>query len=202
MSSLKRFFDEYKSDEGRATYKHKHYQRIYEEHLSRFIDEPVTLVELGIGYGGSLQMWRSFLGSKCSIIGIDKHGQLCFEDNQIHCIASDECNISSLGLKDIDIFIDDGSHICSNQINTLNSMFPMIKPGGVYIVEDTHTSYREDYGGGYNKPGTLIQYCKSLIESLHHQEDERIEFPSFIQSIDSIQFYRTMVIIRKCEAPT
>jgi len=202
LNELKRFFDNYESNEGRPTYKHKHYQRIYEEHLARFIDKPITLVEIGIGYGGSLQMWKSFLGSQCSIIGIDKHDHLCFEDTQIHCIASDEANILSLGLKDIDIFIDDGSHICSNQINTLNSMFPMIKHGGVYIVEDTHTSYREDYGGGYNKPGTFIQYCKSLIDSLHHQEDERIESPSFIQSIDSIQFYRTMVIIRKCEAPT
>jgi len=43
----------------------------FEPLLGAFVDRPVTLVEVGVLHGGSLFMWRAFLGSKARIIGID-----------------------------------------------------------------------------------------------------------------------------------
>ena len=48
---------------------------------------------------------------------------------------------------ELDIIIDDGSHINEHVIRTFQYLFPKLKPGGIYVVEDTQTSYRQDYGG-------------------------------------------------------
>jgi hypothetical protein len=39
--------------------------------------------------------------------------------------------------------------------------------GGVYLCEDTHTSYWPDFGGGLRKEGTFIERTKGLIDSIH-----------------------------------
>lgn len=179
------------------TYKHKSYQEIYEDKLKRFVGKPTTLVELGIGYGGSLQMWKSFLGEDSKIIGIDKNESCCFSEGQIESINCDESDIHSLDIKSFDVFIDDGSHICSNQIKTLEHFFPKMNIGGLYFCEDVHTSYRQEYGGGYKKENTFIEYCKNIIDGLHNKESESIKTVDFINSIKSIEFFRTMVVLSK-----
>lgn len=37
--------------------------------------------------------------------------------------------------------IDDGSHLPANQLNSLGTLFPLLEPGGVYVIEDVETSY-------------------------------------------------------------
>ena len=66
-----------------------------------------------------------------------------------------------------DIIIDDGSHLASDQIGSLLHLWPHLKPGGYYIVEDTHTSYLSDYGMGLGQPGTAIELLKSVVDDVH-----------------------------------
>ncbi|MDZ7817326.1 MAG: hypothetical protein U5K55_01380 [Aliarcobacter sp.] len=37
------------------------------------------------------------------------------------------------------------------QINTFEELFDHIDKNGIYLCEDIHTSYLEEYGGGYKK---------------------------------------------------
>ena len=46
-----------------------------------------------------------------------------------------------------DIIVEDGGHYMKQQIVSLNELWPAIKPGGMYFVEDTLTSYQAAYGG-------------------------------------------------------
>src|SRR3954451_14611077 len=66
---LERYFDA--QVEGPGIWKWRHYFPIYERHLSRFRGQAVHLVEIGVFSGGSLPMWREYLGPRSRITGID-----------------------------------------------------------------------------------------------------------------------------------
>ena len=203
MIELTTYFDDYNIPRGKATYKHKSYAYIYENLLSPFRNTKVTLVELGVSHGGSLQMWKTWLGPQSIIFGLDKEDRLLYEESQIKCFLIDSSKQEDLQrlssfIPQLDIFIDDGGHVNSEQIAVFETVFPLLNPGGLYFCEDVHTSYREtSYGGGYLKPGTFMEYCKTLSDSLNHLEDTRIPVNKFINEINSIFFYRSMVVIRK-----
>src|SRR5882757_9979464 len=60
-----------------------------------------------------------------------------------------------------DIIIDDGSHVNEHMIDTFKILFPLLKDGGVYVVEDTQTSYWPEFGGDSEKlenPKTILSY--------------------------------------------
>src|SRR5688572_2278160 len=56
---------------GNVINKWKHYFEIYERHFARFRDRDVTLLEIGVSGGGSLELWRGYFGSKARIVGLD-----------------------------------------------------------------------------------------------------------------------------------
>ena len=47
---------------GPLVVKYRHYFDVYERHLSRFRGRRFKLLEVGIAYGGSVRMWRAWLG--------------------------------------------------------------------------------------------------------------------------------------------
>src|SRR5436190_1106901 len=61
----------YYRHQGRIAYKWHHYLDLYDRHLSRFRGRPVRILELGIFFGGSLQIWKSYFGEHAVVHGID-----------------------------------------------------------------------------------------------------------------------------------
>ena len=57
--------------QGPGVWKWRHYFNIYERHFARFKGREVHMLEVGIFSGGSLKMWRWYLGDAATIIGID-----------------------------------------------------------------------------------------------------------------------------------
>lgn len=201
MSLLKERILEGKSKEGRPFNKHTNFADIYTRLLTPYINKDMTLVELGVSHGGSLQLWREFLGDKVNIHGLDVAEHCLYSESQIKCMLvdqgkeSDLDKISSIG--PIDLFIDDGSHYSEHQIATFEKVFPQIKPGGMYVCEDVHTSYRALYGMGYKHPGSFIEYCKNIIDSMYHTESPDIKMNKHANHISSIEFHFALVVIWK-----
>ena len=52
-----------------------HYFPAYHKHLARFRDRPVTVLEVGVGFGGGLEMWAEYFGKKAQIHGLDYNSQ-------------------------------------------------------------------------------------------------------------------------------
>lgn len=180
----------------------------YEKHLSKFRKKDCKLLEIGVQSGGSLELWHHYFGDKCSIFGVDADpvvAKLQYDFPVDLAIGDQESTefwkeyTAKRGF--FDIIIDDGGHTMKQQENTILSLFEKLNYGGVYIVEDTHTSYWNMYGGGFKREGSFIENMKSLIDLLHirHIDNEK---PSqnvinVFHGLSSITFYDSMVVLEK-----
>lgn len=191
---------------GRLIDKWAHYFEIYHRHLARFRDQAVTLVEFGVLHGGSLQMWKSYLGPQARIVGVDIN-PLCktLEEEQVRIYIGDQCDRSFLRqmadeVGPIDIVIEDGGHFMAQQIATFEEMFFRMSEYGLYITEDLHTSYWARYGGGVRRQGTFIEYAKELIDRIHawHTEDpEALSVDDFTLQAACLHFYDSVLVIER-----
>jgi hypothetical protein len=110
-----------------------------------------TLVEVGVAGGGSIQMWADWLGPATTVNGIDigDVSHLPFLRDNVRIHRGDQGNPSLLRdllatLAPIDALIDDGGHAVPQQIVTMREGLSFLRPGGVVVIEDTHTSYFAD----------------------------------------------------------
>jgi cephalosporin hydroxylase len=191
---------------GNLIHKWDHYLDIYSEHLSKYRGQKVTMLEIGISHGGSIQLWKKYLGENCEIYAIDINPECSklAEDNVKIFIGSqaDKDFLTDVAnqLPDLDFVLDDGGHFMDQQDISFEILFSKVKQGGLYIVEDTHTSYWPEFEGGLRKQGTFVEKSKSLIDSLyeHHlMEGDLVRNDIVTRNIDSISFYDSMVIFKK-----
>ncbi len=90
----------------------------------------------------------------------------------------------------------------TEQIISYEELIGAVKPTGLYLVEDCHTSYWEEYGGGLQSPGTFIQYAKRLIDELngwHLRQGSGVT--RFTESTLSMTFYDSVVVFEKSPRP-
>jgi SAM-dependent methyltransferase len=170
MSDLLKYFE---NNTGRLIFKWMHYFGIYERHFGAYRGRPMRMLEFGVFHGGSLQMWKHYFGPQAQIVGVDINPQCAgMAEPGIQIEIGDQENREFLAaLRDkhgpFDIILDDGGHSMRQQIVTFEEMYQSVKPGGLYVVEDTHTSYFEGWNGGFQRPGTFIEYSKSFIDHVH-----------------------------------
>lgn len=193
---------------------HHNFTPIYNEWLADRYNDSLVLLELGIGGyeypdrgGGSLKMWRDYF-PKAKIHGVDIHDKSFFNEERIvtHVGSQDDAEflnnlIFNIGIPDV--IIDDASHINPLTIDAFNILFQKLKDGGIYFVEDTHTSYWEDiYKGnkdiGRGVPDTTMNYFKMLSDLLNRQHIPGIkQVPWWVEKIKAIHFYPEMIVIEK-----
>ena len=85
------------------------------------------------------------------------------------------------------------------QIISYEELFDHIKENGVYLIEDLHTSYWDEFGGGYLRESTFIEYSKHFIDSLnaHYSKSDKLKVNNFTESVDSIHYYDSVLVIEK-----
>lgn len=181
-----------------------HYFDIYERHLSRFRGKQPVMIEIGVAGGGSLAMWKTYFGEGCKIIGVDvnpdckKHeadGIEVFIGSQDDPAVIDQIK-AKYGV--IDIVLDDGSHRMEHMIATFKMLYGYVQPDGVYMVEDAHTCYNEEFGGGYKREGSFMEFAKDRIDDLHAVHAHRaIRVSDITRSTDSVNFYDGVVVFEK-----
>lgn len=188
-----------------------HYFEAYERFFSKYRGKDISILEIGVYKGGSLQMWKYYFqgrGNSVKVYGIDIDGgckSLEEENTEIFIGSQDDREF----LRDVkkkagkvDIIIDDGGHYMDQQIIAFEELFNMVKEDGVYLCEDLHTSYMEAYGGAYKGNNTFIEYSKGLIDDIHAQysETEELSRNKYSEQIKSITYYDSMVFIEKKKA--
>jgi len=150
-------------------------------------------------------MWKHYFGKKARIIGVDINPS-CKDlvEDQIEIYIGDQGSKSFLTklikkVGQLDIVIDDGGHFMGQQITTFQEMFPAIKKNGFFVTEDLHTSYWKNFGGGFKKRDTFIEYSKKLIDQIHawHSKDFRLRINHITRSLKSIHIYDSIVVFEK-----
>lgn len=158
--------------QGRVVHKWTHYFPAYERHFSRYVNRPVVFWEIGVAEGGSLQLWKRYFGPYAQIVGLDILDKSTFEEEQIAIRVGDQSDPAVL--QDLldefgapDVVLDDGSHVMSHVETTFRYLYPRMARDGVYMVEDLHTAYWPEFGGGLRAPTSFIEIAKDLIDALN-----------------------------------
>src|SRR5262245_57553982 len=169
----------------------------YTEHYRRFLrplrSQPIGLLEIGILDGGSLRLWRRFL-PKAKVVGIDlKLPHLHLPGVEMHQgDQSDEEFLSGLISRygGFDVVIDDGSHVGTHVRTSFRVLFPALRPGGWYVIEDLETSYWDSHEGGpVGSPGTAVALVKNLVD--------RTQIESGLRDLAELHLFEGIAFIRK-----
>ena len=202
-TDLEKYFD---SNTKNLMHKWMHYFDIYDRHFSRFRGTDVHLLEIGVSQGGSLQMWKGYFGPRAVIYGADINPNCkTLEEERVKIFIGDQGDRKFLrqmrdSIPRIDILIDDGGHSMKQQIATFEELYEKVSPDGVYLCEDTHTSYWPSFRGGLRRRGTFMEYSKRLIDQLnawHSQQKRSFKVNAFTKSTDSLHFYDSIVVLEK-----
>jgi hypothetical protein len=211
---------------GKVSDKWSSYLSYYDKLFAPIKDLEVSLFEIGIQNGGSLETWSTYFQNGKVFVGCDinpKCGELRFDDNRIKIIVGDANTKESYdALKRLepafDIIIDDGSHVSHDIIASFVQYFPLLKPGGIYIVEDTHTLYMKGFFGGLLNATCAQSFFYKLADVLNFEFwgteiplDAHLQtffadgsVPSFIREgwVDSVSFRNSLITIQKADSPT
>lgn len=163
-SRLGRLFDASGSDKGRLGY-----GPLYERHLPPR-GESVRLLELGIDEGGSVRAWLDwFTHPRTQIVGLDhsprRAGATPPRATYTQGDQADPHAIAVVGgFGPYDVIVDDCSHLMEPTQASFSLLWPYLRPGGIYVVEDLETSYSVAYGGGLGVEGTVVEMLKELVD--------------------------------------
>jgi hypothetical protein len=174
------------------------YARHYDKLFTPLRDQPVKLLEIGVGGGEGIRMRLEYFPN-AKVFGVDNqhdtnpwdtvgaktHPRYTFSNG-------DQCDpdfwnvfIRLLG-GDFGIIVDDGLHSNISVITTFNALWQHVKPGGFYAIEDLNTAYGgPSFFVSPNWPNQ-VEFLKGKIDELNKGG-----------GIDSIYFAKEICILKK-----
>ena len=221
--TLSEFAKRYPTDKD---FTHKYYDSVYEKYFNPIKDDAKLICEIGIGGfsgahgwipGNSLKVFRDYFVN-ASILGLDivRHENIADLDR----ITLDWLDQSkrdlvieyAAKLQDYDLILDDGSHNVYDQQITLAHFLKSLKSGGIYVLEDLHSSIEVNIPEktaiwGWGEPGfitplQLLEHFKETGEIIadHLNEEEKLYLQENIASVEI--FYLaptsiTSIIVKK-----
>jgi hypothetical protein len=150
------------------------YIPIYEEYINLFKTDVFNFLEIGVFFGSSINMWTEYLknaiiygadtfegnqgnGNKFDNANLYWNEVMNSNDEKYKNIElikldqSSEAQIQKFQKKMIKtdvkfkIILDDGSHLMKDQQLSFFYLFDLIEDGGIYIIEDLHSSDQDNY---------------------------------------------------------
>ena len=196
-----------------------HYIPVYETALGKLRDRPLRFLEIGVDRGGSLAAWSRYFGPDATIVGIDINPWCArFDDpaNRRHVRIGGQQDPGFLDsvvreFGPFDVILDDGSHRPAHMNASFRHLFDRgLAPGGLYMAEDLHTNY---WHGFRDAPVSFVELAKGLVDEIHaayldaQSEPEFLigsdtrrtsfEVPRISKLLESVEFFDSIVIIRK-----
>jgi len=184
----------------------------YQQHFEKFRLKKINLFEIGVGGyndpnkgGNSLRMWKRYFRNG-KVFSLDIYDKSKLEEKRIKIFCGSQVDRDLMmkiadEIGKIDIIIDDGSHFNQHVIETFKILFPRLKDGGIYVIEDIQSSYWTELGGDMDKnnPLTIMNFFKSLTDGLNNKE---FIYPGYIPNyfdmkIISIHFYHNLIFVYK-----
>ena len=219
---MKTLLDFYKTHTGRVSDKLAFYLREYDRVFEPYREQTISLLEIGIQNGGSLEIWSQYFPNAQKFVGCDINpdcANLTYADPRIAVIVGDATTLETQAqvLKlsaSFDLIIDDGSHTSSDIVKAFAQYFPALKKGGMFVAEDLHCSYWQDFEGGIFHPYSSITFFKHLADIVNHEhwgiskkrtdllekfsQKFSIKFSEeWLSQIHSIEFTNSLCVIKR-----
>ena len=148
MKKLTEIANRHRTDKGTVQGEAHGFTEFYEPYWDAYKGkENLTVLEIGVQSGHSLETIEEFFEGKAQVYGIDINDGYQPTKPNIHtyiCDQGDEGQIrkflNKIGNIKFDIIIDDGSHQFVHQMTSLFAFMDSVKPDGIYVLEDLHTS--------------------------------------------------------------
>lgn len=220
------FREIHESKTGKASDKWDSYLDYYDHLFTPLRDENIRLLEIGVQNGGSLETYAQYFKNGKIFIGCDINpdcSKLKYEDPRINVVVGDANADTAFTaihkLEDqFDIIIDDGSHVSRDILNTFLIYFSSLKPGGIFVIEDTHTLYSPSYGGGLLSSISATEFFKKIIDIINYEWwGQHASMPAYMVSffpdgrlpdcladgwIESVEFRNSIITLRKSLHPS
>ncbi|MFN3584670.1 class I SAM-dependent methyltransferase [Phenylobacterium sp.] len=188
---------------GRGVTKWTHYLPIYDRVFAPWRGRPVRMLEIGVFQGGSLDLWRRYFGPDAVLFGVDIEPACAGRvtpPNQVRIGSQDDAAflhsvVDEMG--GLDIVLDDGSHIGRHQWASFRALWPRLEAGGMYLIEDLHSSYWPGLEGGIGRPDTGIGLAKALIDDMHGWYHGHEEVVAAREEIGGIEIADSILIAHK-----
>ena len=198
-----------------STEKGPDYYRVYEKKFASLQEKPVTLLELGVANGGSLQVWKDYFPHG-TIVGLDQSPPPLHDPSRrIHLYQGLQQDIDLLdrisnecAMEGFDIIIDDASHIAAHTKTSFWHLFVHhLKPGGLYVIEDWGTGYWEYWPDGEAYTGNnhmagMVGFIKELVDEVGSVDRISKDNPSHMAKpsrIAALEMRHGMVFVKKAE---
>jgi hypothetical protein len=172
---------------------------IYESFFKPLRNQRIRLLEIGVESGASLRTWEEYFPN-AEFVGIDinpaaKEQQTSRSVIYLGDQADTEFLFSVAHVYEwFDIVIDDGGHFARQQLTSLHVLWQHVTPGGIYAIEDIHTSYLEDWEGGWRKEGTTVEWLKEIVDDVNHAWHGQ---PATMPDLSSLHLYPELAILVK-----
>jgi hypothetical protein len=210
----------YDTHTGLVSDKWELYLAEYDRLFSSLRNKPIGLLEVGVQNGGSLEIWAQYFSAAEAIVGCDINplcGQLTYNDDRVRVVIGDITEPGTIknilkGRDSFDIIIDDGSHTSTDIIISFCKLFPQLKSGGIYIIEDLHCSYWKQFEGGLTYPQSSMFFFKALTDVINFEhwgfQATRLQnlkpfgisselTDGILAELHSVEFVNSMCILKK-----
>lgn len=207
------------------------YTRVYEKYFESKRYQALKILEIGFYRGNSARMWHEYFpNAQLYFIDIDSYCYQCMHglSARAHLYMKDQANerqlrsfLQEVG-GDFDIIIDDGGHTMRQQQISFIQLFPALKKGGMYIIEDLHTSYDAPKNAGFTREEfkqfrneekiTTVDFLRRLVHDVNFISSQsgiantaacsqalKEKATYWQSSIASIHFYPSLAFILKEE---
>ena len=149
-------------------------------------------------------MWRRYFGEDAVIYGIDID-PACEQSNNLDGQVRIGSQVNKTFLSDVidemggvDVVLDDGSHHMHDIKSSFDFLYPMLNVGGIYIIEDLHTSYWRRYGGGYCVQNNFFNFIRDSIDDLHRwYHRNAVKNNAIAEHCSGIHIHDSMVVFEK-----
>lgn len=171
---------------GRGIWKWNNALDAYQRHFTALTGQRLKLVEVGVQSGGAIAMWRTVLGARCHVYGVDNdpHARM-FADPMATIVVGDEASIpmwtgffqyTSRGM--VDVVVVTGGRQTRQLLVTLIQTFDHLTPGGMIAFEDLH-----------NRKKTDDPFFNASLEFLSHQNS--------LAQVASVHLYPFMMLVQR-----
>jgi hypothetical protein len=204
---LDRLFKKYQTDKMSGM---NDYARIYSRLFHQIKNNKIKFLEIGIGCESSVKAWEEYF----------PNAELYFIDSVYKGNTSNRSHYYQVRQEDpealnqliqliggnFDIIIDDGGHTSKQQIISFETLFPHLKEGGIYIIEDLCWCLREE--DRYQNGTTTFDFLKKLIDDvnfitnrMNKGSSRNLAIPNDLKK--NLNLYQTQIefiIIQECLA--